>query len=714
MFSMQQSPIEQFLEQPLPKIRADLEIYEGSKDIDSMPSWTLHDPLQHHFYRLGWVEFQFLGHWGDKKPQELCDEIESKTTLHIEPEQLFYFVQFLSQNNLIERTDAKLKEKFLGFLEQKKSGILWTLIKNYLFFRIPLVHPYTFLQKTLPYVKWIFTKNFLYFSLCMLFVSLYLIFRQMDQFIHTFIYSFTVEGFIIYGFAIIFAKIIHECGHAYAATYYGVKVPTMGVAFLVMFPVLYTDTTQIWKVSSRKARIAVGSAGMAAELLLAIYASLLWHFTPPGPIQSAFFALATVTWVLTLIINLSPFLRFDGYYLLSDILGIENLQQRSFALAKWQMREFIFHYNYPPPEYFSKRMHKILLIYAYSTWLYRFFLFIGIAFLVYYFFFKALGILLMLVEVIWFILLPIITELGVWYKMRHKSRWSLGGLFSLCLLIGIIAFLFYPFQSTVDAPAFVYNPKAITLYAEVSSQIKKIYVQKGEYVKKDQVLLELSSLDLTFLKNKTDKKIKILKYQLEHQLLDEMRVQNAFVLEQEFEKAITESKGYEKQLKQTFIKAPFDGYLAEFDDHLKPNLWINPKWEIGIIIKEEKPLYEAYVNEENIKQVKKSNKAYFYPENIWAYSIALKLVDFDKTNTHQLNRLELASVNKGDIAVEKDDKNKMIPTKTIYKVVFESIDPQPPIMQTQRGSIKIESEAHSIMGRVWKNVASVFIRESGF
>ena len=714
MFSMQQSPMEQFLGQNLPKIRADLEIYDGPKDIDSMPSWTLHDPLKHQFFRLGWVEFQFLGLWGDKKPQELCDEIESKTTLHLEPEQLFYFVQFLSQNNLTERSDPALKEKFLESLEKKKSGVFWSLIKNYLFFRIPLVHPYNFLKKTLPYVQWIFTKQFLYFSLCMLLVSLYLIFRQMDQFINTFIYSFTFEGFIIYGFAIIFAKIIHECGHAYTATYYGVKVPTMGVAFLVMFPVLYTDTTQIWKVSSRKARLAVGSAGMAAELLLAIYASLLWQFTPPGPIQSAFFALATVTWVLTLIINLSPFLRFDGYYLLSDFLGIENLQGRSFGLAKWQMREFIFHYGYPPSEYFSPRMHKILLIYAYCTWIYRFFLFIGIAFLVYYFFFKVLGILLMLVEVIWFILLPILLELGVWYKMRHKSRWSLGGFFALCLFLSVITFLFYPFQTTIDAPTFVYNPKSITLYPEISSQIKKIHVQKGEYVKKDQLLLELSSLDLTFLKNKTNEKIKILKYQLEHQLLDEARAQNTKVLEQEFEKAITESNGYEKQLQQTFIKAPFDGYLAEFDDHLKENLWINPKWAIGIIIKQEKPLYEAYVHEENIEQVKKSNKANFYPENIWTPSIPLKLVEFDKTNTNHLNRAELSSLNKGDIAIEKDDKNKMVPTKTIYKAVFEATDSQPALAQTQRGTIKIESEAHSIMGRVWKNVASVFIRESGF
>lgn len=73
-----------------------------------------------------------------------------------------------------------------------------------------------------------------------------------------------------FAIALFFAKVIHELGHAYTAHRYGCRVASMGVAFLVMWPVLYTDVTDAWKLSSRRARIAISSAGMIAELAIAL------------------------------------------------------------------------------------------------------------------------------------------------------------------------------------------------------------------------------------------------------------------------------------------------------------------------------------------------------------------------------------------------------------------------------------------------------------
>jgi putative peptide zinc metalloprotease protein len=702
------------ISKPLPLIRGDLEIYEGPKDLDFMPSWTIHDPLRHRYFKIGYLEFKLLAFWKEGNAEKISQKIEKETTLEIDSEQIFSFAQFLEMNYLTIQSDPKVHTKFMDFVQRQKKSIFFELLKNYLFFRIPIIHPSNFLNSTLKYVKFMFSKTFFIISFVLLIVSLYLISRQFDEFIHTFIYSFTLEGLIIYAIALFFAKVIHEFGHAYTATYYGVKVPTMGIAFLVMWPVLYTDTTQIWKVVDKKARLAVGAAGMIAELLLAIYASLLWHFAPPGPIQSAAFALATVTWVITLAINLSPFMRFDGYYLLSDYLGVENLQERSFALAKWQMREFIFNYKTPRPEFFSSKLHRILLIYAYCTWIYRFFIFLGIAFLVYYFFFKLLGIFLMLVELIWFVFLPIGKEMGVWYKMRSKARWSLSGVISLIILCTSIGLLFIPFKTSVDAPTFVHNPTSFKIYPAVSAQIAKVNVLQGDPVQKDDPLIELSALELNFLKNKAEEKIKILKYQLEHQVLDETRAQNIKVLEQQLEQAIAELQSTSEQLKNTIIRAPFDGFVAELDEILRPGLWVNTKWPLGIILKPQKSLFEAYVLEDDLRHVEKSQKAIFYPDNIDLKAIPLTLINLEKTNSIILNRPELASLYKGEIAVEKDEKGRLIPKKAIYKSVFEAENNIPILLQTQRGTTKIESDKHNLIARLWRLVASVLIRESGF
>jgi putative peptide zinc metalloprotease protein len=93
--------------------------------------------------------------------------------------------------------------------------------------------------------------------------------------------------------ALLLAKTAHELGHAFTAKRYGLRVPTMGVAFLVFWPVLYTDTTEAWKLTERKQRLAISAAGISAELIIAVIALLLWGIFPDGPARSAIFVVAT-------------------------------------------------------------------------------------------------------------------------------------------------------------------------------------------------------------------------------------------------------------------------------------------------------------------------------------------------------------------------------------------------------------------------------------
>jgi putative peptide zinc metalloprotease protein len=125
-----------------------------------------------------------------------------------------------------------------------------------------------------------------------------------------------------------------------------------------------------------------------------LIATFLWSFLPEGPLKSIAFILATTSWITSLLVNISPFLRFDGYYALSDWTNTNNLQPRSFALAKWFIRHYILGSDEIEPEILPKKRKIFFITYAIGTWIYRFFLFMGIAFLVYYFAFKVLGIIL--------------------------------------------------------------------------------------------------------------------------------------------------------------------------------------------------------------------------------------------------------------------------------------------------------------------------------
>src|SRR5690606_33005699 len=114
------------------------------------------------------------------------------------------------------------------------------------------------------------------------------------------------------------------------------------------------------------------------------------------------------------VINASPFMRFDGYFLLSDYLQMPNLHARAFALARWDLRERLFGLGEPAPEHFRGNQRRALVLFAWATWVYRLVLFLGIAALVYHFFIKALGIFLFLVEIVWFIAKPLWSEIRAW------------------------------------------------------------------------------------------------------------------------------------------------------------------------------------------------------------------------------------------------------------------------------------------------------------
>ena len=290
-----------------------------------------------------------------------------------------------------------------------------------------------------------------------------LVLRQWDAFQSTFLHFFSLEGVLFYAVTLALVKSAHELGHALVAKWQGCRVASMGVAFLVLFPVLYTDTTDAWRLQSRTKRLRIVTAGVRVELCLALLATFLWNFLPDGPLRSAAFFVATTSWVTSLLVNISPFLRFDGYYAFSDWLGIENLQSRAFALGRWSLRRILFGLDDPLPEPLPRRRCRIMIIYAWCTWLYRFFLFLGIALIVYQLFFKLLGIVLFLVEILWFIVFPMTKELKVWFQRRQDFRASPARILSWLALAGLFLVALLPLPQKVHLPAVL---KA-TQYSEI-------------------------------------------------------------------------------------------------------------------------------------------------------------------------------------------------------------------------------------------------------
>ena len=250
-----------------------------------------------------------------------------------------------------------------------------------------------------------------------------------------------------------------------------------------------------------------------------------------------------------------------------------------------------------PPYLFSPRKVRTLVIYAYATWIYRFFLFLAIAVLVYYLFFKALGILLFLLEIYLLILLPILAEIKYCYARRdnvvlNKKLISLGVVSALGFIL-----LFIPFARQVSAPAIIQHTNFIRIYAPYAAQADKIYVKSGDMVANHAKLVHLKSPEITHLMTDLQNDIKILQRRLEiHHLLSSI----AGYQQVDREDLRTKQNAYqalqEKQNKLS-LYAPFAGEVVTFNHKIVEGRWLPKDIFILELVAKPDQIIEAYVPE---------------------------------------------------------------------------------------------------------------------
>ena len=455
----------------VPYLRQDLEIFRGNSREDGLPAWLLYDAIRNKYFSLGLTAFKLIKNWKGGEDIKNFEKKINSSGIDTSEEEIKSFISFLHQNNLIIQPTGQNITYLMQQKNSMKKSWLMHAIHNYLFFKIPLFKPDDWLSKTLKYVKHFASKKFRNLVYFFGFIGLFLVVQQLETFKSTFLYFFSFQGLMLYFLTLVFVKCLHELGHAYIAKYYGCRVSAIGIAFLVFFPFLYTDTTDAWRLRNHKERLLINFGGILTELHLALIATFIWAVLPDGGFKSAAFFLATTSWISSLTINVSPFMRFDGYYVFSDWLRAENLQPRSFALARWKIRESLFGLNHPPPEEINPSRRWTFIVYAWATWVYRFFLFLGIALLVYHFAFKILGIILFVIEIHWFILLPIIREIKNWYKLKTEIRFNKQTKRTLIIILSLLMILFLPWKSSLKIPAVYVSEKYSKVFAPYPSKI---------------------------------------------------------------------------------------------------------------------------------------------------------------------------------------------------------------------------------------------------
>jgi len=698
----------------IPYLRQDLEIFRGNSREDGSPAWLLYDAVRNKYFTLGLTAFRLIKNWrGGEDIQNFEKKINTQG-IETTGDEIKSFVGFLQQNNLIIQPQGQGVPYLMQQKNSLKKSWLMNLIHSYLFFKIPLFTPDEWLGRTLHKVKFLGSKKIRNIIYILGFIGLFFVIQQFENFTKTFLYFFSIKGLMLYFITLVFVKCLHELGHAYIAKHHGCRVSAIGIAFLVFFPFLYTDTTDAWRLRNHKERLLINFAGIFTELHLALIATFVWGVLPEGGLKSAAFFIATTSWISSIAINVSPFMRFDGYYVFSDWLKAENLQPRSFALAKWKTRETLFGFNHKPPEEINPSRRWTFIIYAWSTWVYRLFLFIGIALLVYYFAFKVLGIILFAIEIYWFIMLPIIKEIKQWWLMRSEMRINKQTFRTTAILIITLMVLFLPWKSSMKIPAVYISEKYSKIYSPYSAKIKSVLITKDQEVVVGQNLIELYSPELDKDINSIRRKILLTKTKINRMSGTSGNMDEYLTYNQRLIALQSELSGLTKTKEKLVIKAPNKGKVKDLVS-LSNEMWVSNLDQLLGIVHYGTGNVKAFIREEHIDRFQENTPAVFIPNDGDHKKIHLISNKLDLSSVNNLPYIALSSIHSGPIAIRNftSGEYQYRPETAHYVADFKLVN-KSSIKFELPGYVHVEGNRYSPFVKFFRNVFSVLIRESGF
>ncbi|WFB36457.1 hypothetical protein P3T73_01595 [Kiritimatiellota bacterium B12222] len=455
---------------------------------------VLYDPFAHNFYRVRPAAYAFIARL---TPERTVEEVWDECLKEFPGEapgqgEVIQLLAQLYLSNLLQLDLPPDARQFFERYRKRKQKEKASYLSYIMFARFPLFDPDDLLNRVSPYIRKIF-------SLPGFILWLGLVLGAIKVAIdHAGTLADQSQGvlapgnlFMLY-ISLVFIKALHEFGHAFACKRYGGEVHVMGIMLMIFTPIPYVDATASWAFRQRRRRILVACSGMIVELFVAAIATFIWANTGEGNLNALCYNLMFIASVSTLLFNANPLLRYDGYYILSDMLDIPNLSQRSQQqLRHWAQRHILGRRSSTSPAQ-TRGEAATLGIYGILSGLYRLVVFSGIILFVSKRFLLA-GIVMAAICVISWVLVPImkyihylLTDSSLERNRFRAIAVSAVLAISFGLLVGVV-----PFPSSFVSPAVLLSARQTEVPARTTGLIEELKVASGTPVLPGDSLVRL-------------------------------------------------------------------------------------------------------------------------------------------------------------------------------------------------------------------------------
>ena len=503
--------------QPMLCWRADL---SATRTADTDGScFHVEDPQRRKFFRVGFAEYALLSQFDGRRSLPEVAESANRAlgTDSFSEADVLAVIQWGLQNGLLKMASvseaqangAALAPRFsddiathrradaapLADVSQNltaplpKRKIQWSLLS----IRIPLGCPDHWCARALPWVDWLFGKTAFVVWLVLLSIAGSEVAVNWPRFVASTADILVPSNWLSLGLAWVVLKTIHEAAHGLVCKRHGGEVREVGIAFMFFAPVAYVDVTSCWRFASRWPRIQTAAAGMYAEMAIAALAVLVAG-QMDSPLEQHFFDnVAVMAGVTTVLFNINPLSRFDGYYILTDFCRVPNLYARGQKAAQQFAARWLLSDSSS-----GERPSWLLVVYGFATWLWSLSVMAGII-VAASMYWHGLGVVLsMLIAVSW--LRSTLARLAHSVRRRalepNRVRFGLLPRLTVIAVMCVAVLLYVPWPFTNTAPGVIEFTSRSVVRSESAGFVMRVLVQEGDVVITGQPLIELQNQEL--------------------------------------------------------------------------------------------------------------------------------------------------------------------------------------------------------------------------
>ena len=641
----------------------------------------LYDSFNNQFFRLRPEAYDFvsrlrpdrtvekvweesLERYPDKAPGQE-DVIQLLTQLHFA--NLLYFE--------VPADSAKLFERY----KKRRQREIRSKLLSIMFIRIPLLDPENFLKRFLPVIKILFGYVGAFLWIAVVGTAIKLVLDNFDAVTEQAQGILAPDNLILLYAGLVVIKTLHEFGHAMVCKRFGGEVHTMGVMLLIFTPLPYMDATSSWSFRSRWHRAFVGGAGMIVEIFVAGLATFLWAYTGQGVLHSLAYNIMFIASVSTLLFNANPLLRFDGYYILSDLIEVPNLHTRSLKHLRHIVERYLFGCKDSHSPAQSLKEAAWLSIFGVLSGIYRVIVFTGIILFVADKFLLA-GLLMAAMCVISWVVVPLFRLIKYLASNPGLARTRLRAVSVCGCAFSVVLFFFAvcPFPNRFRAPGVMEAVQYVRVVNDAPGYVDAVLAPSGTNVHAGVPLIALSDRELEF-------EIKATDAQLEETLALEQRAlsdQTADLVPIRKRMETIEAKLNNLRLQKAslIVRAREAGVWASPQSKEMVGSWIPRGSLVGEIVNQKAFRFSAVVSQEEasnlfVDQITKAEVRLFGHGGINLGVTDYRIIPFQH---ERLPSAALGWYGGGEIAVSLSDESGLQTAEPFFQI-YADLRPDPSV-----------------------------------